>query len=212
MMGTAMLVVSATVAVALQSGRIIVSHIMDADALSTYALAMQLYLPVWSLFAASGIALWPIFAGDRSEGKLRKKAILRASAGFCVAGLILGLVLMYAAPWVASIVSGASIDIPQAVCVAMLVMLIVQSSQIVSGMALTDTSGLKFQAICSSMMCVSTVLLGLLLTAMFGLIGPFAAVSISVFAMQIVPAFVRIARTRDSSSTDSKYESERRVV
>lgn len=200
-MGLSMLAVSISVAIALQSGRIVLAHRSTSQQLSEYALAMQLYAPIWSIFAAGGFALWPRFAAERKEGISATFGIFKFSGLFGLVGLVFGVgIIVFLSP-VSALVSGGSLSLSRQILVALALLLLVQSTQLTSGMAFTSGKGLRFQAVCAVSMCVSVLVSSWWLTPSLGARGPLFAVAVSVLLFQIIPAVVLL--------TSREYQSRR---
>ncbi len=64
-----MLVQMIALPLAMQSNRLILSHVSSVDELATYSLASQMYNPIFSVSIAASMALWPVFARARSRGE-----------------------------------------------------------------------------------------------------------------------------------------------
>ncbi|HEX8495702.1 MAG TPA: polysaccharide biosynthesis protein, partial [Actinomycetales bacterium] len=78
------------VPLALQSDRVLLSHLGTTLELAAYGLAAQLFGLVLQTINTAGISLWPIFARAREDGRIL--APYRASAAFAgAAGLVAGV-------------------------------------------------------------------------------------------------------------------------
>ncbi len=69
--GTAwpMLLLTVSVALAMQSDRVVLSHVSNIDQLAEYSLAAQMFNPLIGVVATACFALWPIFAKARAQGR-----------------------------------------------------------------------------------------------------------------------------------------------
>ena len=93
--------------IAMQTGRIVLSHRGDAAELAEYNLAAQLFGVVLGGIAMAGLALWPWFARGRSEDTRHRP--WRATAVFAGVGLVGGLGVAACPPsWPSSLRAGGS--------------------------------------------------------------------------------------------------------
>ena len=69
-----MLIQMIALPLAMQSNRLILSHVSSVDELATYSLASQMFNPIFSVSIAASMALWPVFARARSRGEYRRLA------------------------------------------------------------------------------------------------------------------------------------------
>lgn len=187
-----MFLISIGLPVALQSDRLVLAHRASAGALATYGLAVQLYLPLWSVLTSAGLALWPLFIARRGTGQAGLPH--RAVAGFVAAGSSLAAGLVLLGPAVAARVSGGAVHEPRHVFVAFACLLVVQSFQLPLGLFLTTPAGLRFQAWCVLLMVVVSLLASWLLASPWGAAGPVAGSAVAVLFCQAFPGLARTSR------------------
>ncbi|MFQ1003615.1 lipopolysaccharide biosynthesis protein [Modestobacter sp. SSW1-42] len=192
-----MLVVMVAVPLAMQSDRLLLSHLRgDAD-LAQYNLAAQMFVPVWSVVNAAGLALWPVFArarADRSSASPFPMAAAFAGAGVVLAG---GVALL--SPWLAEVASGGRISLDAPLVVAFAALMVVQAAKYPLGMYLTDAAGLRFQAGMVVLMAAANLGLSWVLTERWGAPGPVVGslLSVVVFELTANAWYVR-RRLRDA--------------
>lgn len=190
-----MLIVTVMVAVVFQSGRLIVAHVSDSDGLASYSMALQFYVPSVSIVAASGFAVWPLFASARAAQSYRVRGMfMRVSGILGIIGLIGGILLSVLSPIVGRVISGGKVSVSIPLAVSIGVLLFVQSLQTAPGMYLTDRCGLRFQAACASCAAMLTVIVGWLLAPIWGPVGVVAGVVAGVLAFQVIPGYLRVFR------------------
>jgi O-antigen/teichoic acid export membrane protein len=186
-----MMVVMFALPVALQTDRIVLAHRSTHTALTSYALASQLYLPLWSIISAAGIALWPYFAREQRQGNQALRSNwLHTTAAVSAAGLLLGVALVVLGPWLTVFTSNGSGRVTASLFLSFACLLVVQSMHLTSGMFLTQPCQLRFQAIC----CVSVVAVNLplswFLARPLGAAGPVLASVATVAGFELLPCFL----------------------
>ncbi len=189
-----MLVQSIALPIAMQSDRLVLSHVSDSASLATYNLASQLYVPVFRVVAASGAALWPIFALARAKKDIRSHSPLPIAAGFAVAASGACLTISVASPWLARIASGGEISLSTPMLIWFSVYMICQAVQFPLGTFLTDAAGLRYQAFLIVLMVPVNLGLSVFFTQRYGAIGPVVGSAVSAFAFQTVGNLLLVVR------------------
>lgn len=199
----AMFVVTVSLALGLNSGRLVVSHLGTDVELANYSLAAQLFGSGWAAVAVGGTALWPIFvkrrSGTHATLALWRKSILM-SALIGVGGLV---VLSLAAPWAARLISGGSIAVDYRLAISFGLLFFVQCLHLPSGMMLTMPDELRFQAFCSVATGLASILSAVLLVPIIGASGAVLATTCSVLLFQVIPELAlgtRLVRERPASA------------
>ena len=182
-----MLIISAGVAVAMSSHRLVLAHLSTSGELSRYSIAMVFFTPAMGLVNQVLVNLWPYFAKVRAaDGEvvaqdrfwrfLRRGALILVpySSAFVIVG-----------PVAYQIISGTRTSYGLCICLGLL--MIVQGIQGVIGMYLTDPAGLRFQAGCISIMALLALGLMAFLAPVMGAPGPVLAAVFSVIVAQILP-------------------------
>ena len=185
-----MFVVMIGLPIALQSDRLIISHRLDAQSLSDYSYASQLYIPLWSVVSVAALALWPHFAtgsGGRAalcRGWLTGLAILSA-AGVLIAGCYLLF-----APFLIGWMSDGQGTPTWSLLIAFAALMVVQCVHVTTGILLIAPDKLRFQAVCVVALVITNLPLSWVLTPTLGAAGPVYASAITVLICQLIPGVI----------------------
>jgi O-antigen/teichoic acid export membrane protein len=184
---------------ALQSDRLVISHLSTSSALAAYSLAAPLFASLWAVLSTAGLALWPIFAArrrpDRKAGSLTTRRLwLMMLAGFAASSTAAAAALVLAGPALLDLVSGNRIAVPRPVLVGFGVLLVVQALHLPSGMLMTDPAGLRFQAVTVMAMLVVNLPVSIWATSRYGPVGPLIGSICGVCLAQLLPGLVRVGR------------------
>ncbi len=188
-----MTVITIGLPVALQSDRLLLSHLGTAGQLSEYALGILLYAPLLSVLTSAGVALWPRFALIR-EGARGRAAYLRSVRYFGLVGAIAAVSLVVAGPRSTSFWSGTHAHI-SLLWFAFGALLLVQTLHMPGGMFLTRPDELRFQAFLVALMLVLNLPLSVFLISVVGSAGPVLASAVAVAVTQLIPCALRIGRS-----------------
>lgn len=172
-------------AVALQTGRLQVSHIAGTDALAEYNLAAQLFGIALQAVAAAGLALWPIFAKARADGEVRSPFVIAAL--FMAVGLVLGGLIALASPLLSDLVSDGQISLSWPLLVGFVGFTAAQALKYPLGMYMTDARGLRFQVVPNLAMVPVSVGIGWWLAGQIGAGGPIIGAVVAVMICQVGP-------------------------
>lgn len=198
-----MFVIALGLPIALQTDRLVLSHRSSLLNLAGYALAFQLFAPLWTVLATAGTAMWPMFAGRRKRGEHPQ---LAHAVGFLLVMAGLGaVVLLVAGPFGAHLLGGGKIAVSRSLLACFALLLAVQAIQLPMGMFLTTERGLRFQAVCVCMMVPVSVGLGWWLAVPLGAKGPVLASVAAVAVCQILPGvyWIRRGNAREPRDRDT---------
>jgi len=188
-----MVIIMIGMPVAFQSHRLVLAHGSDVYALAEYSLALQLYNPLWSFVSVAAMSLWPAFAANRASGepapKLKPLYLLLGGSA-----LLMGLGLILLGRPVASLLSHSSISLGMGTLIAFSGLLFIQAVQQVPGMFFTSPSGLRFQSVCVTFMCIASLVISIVATPSVGALGPVVATAIAVASCQVVPGIIRLRK------------------
>jgi O-antigen/teichoic acid export membrane protein len=187
-----MLVITLGLPLALQTDRLILAHAGTISELASYALAMQLYAPAWSVLATAGLSLWPIFAKLRRDDNSGVATLKSAGIAFAAAGFAGGIALVAATPLLANLLAGHKVSVPLNLALSFGLLLLVQSLQLPIGMFLTSADGLRFQACCIAVMVPVSCLISYFTVKPLGAAAPVVGSIVAIVACQILPG-VRFA-------------------
>lgn len=190
-----MLIQMVALPLAMQSDRIVLSHVADVDELSRYALASQMFTPIFSVTMAASMALWPIFTRARSSGESaasprRLSVIFGALAALAVTAMSL------AAGFLSDLASGGTIHLPVELLIAFSALMVVQAAKSPLGMYMTDEAGLRHQALMVLLMLPVNVGLSILLAWRWGAVGPVIASVVSVAVFQLLANWLYVGKVQ----------------
>jgi O-antigen/teichoic acid export membrane protein len=189
-----MLVQMVALPIAMQSDRLVLSHVSDAANLARYNLAAQMYLPVWQVVSAAGVALWPIFARARARGEPGSQSPMAMAAGFAAAAAVACVAISLASGWLARVASDGRIETPAGVLVAFSVFMVCQAAKYPLGMFMTDAPGLRYQAVMIVAMLPVNLGLSIVLADRWGAVGPVIGSTVGVFFFQVVANWLYVRR------------------
>lgn len=171
--------------VAMQTDRLLLSHLTTGDELAQYNLGSQLYGIVIQTVAAAGIAFWPIYAKARSASRVESPLV--PTLWFGAGGLAMGAVLALLSPMVVDFISGGKIRLDNWLIVGFVIFVGLQAAKYPVGMYMTDHEGLRFQTIPIFIMVPLNLCLSWWLIGVVGAGGPIIGSAISVAVCQLVP-------------------------
>jgi len=178
--------------IAMQSGRILLSHLTTDESLAEFNLASQLFGLVLQTIAAAGVALWPIYAKARSANRIESP--VKPTLWFLGGGLLLGGALALLSPWITDFVSDGKIHLDGWLLGGFVAFVALQAIKYPVGMYMTDKRGLTFQVVPIFIMVPLNLGLSFLFIPMIGAGGSVIASTISVAACQVIPNFVFVQR------------------
>ncbi|MCQ2001756.1 MATE family efflux transporter [Arthrobacter zhaoxinii] len=192
--GTAlpMLIQMVALPIAMQTDRLLLSHLAGVDALAAYNLASQLYGLVLQTIAAAGLALWPVYALARREGHVESPA--GPTLAFLTGGVLLGGGLALASPWLAGFISSGQIHLDLPLVLGFAAFTGLQAAKYPLGMYMTDQKGLWFQVAPILLMVPLNLGLSWWLVGVVGAGGPIIGSAVSVALCQVLPNFWYVHR------------------
>jgi O-antigen/teichoic acid export membrane protein len=189
-----MLIQMVAVALAMQSDRIVLSHVSDIDQLAKYSLAAQMFNPVVAVVVTASMTLWPIFAKARADGVDSDVSPMRMAALFGVAGAVLALLVSLASGLLSELASDGRITLELPLLLAFSAFVVMQAIKCPLGIYLTDARGLRFQAYMISLMLPVNVAISWVLAQRYGATGPVIGSAIGVLLFEVVANSIYIRR------------------
>jgi O-antigen/teichoic acid export membrane protein len=187
-----MLVQSVALPIAMQSDRLLLSHLTSGDELAQYNLTSQLFGLVLQAIMASGLALWPFYAKARATAEIRSP--FKPTMWFLAGGLILAGGLALLSPVIARFVSGGRIVLDFWLVLGFVIFVAMQAAKYPVGMYMTDKQGLRFQVVPILVLVPLNLALSWWLIGMVGAGGPILGSAIAVLVCQVVPNFAYVSR------------------
>ncbi len=181
-----MLVQMIALPLAMQTDRIVLSHVASVTDLAQYNLASQVFTPVWSVVNSAGAALWPLFARARARADHGDQSVSSLAVGFGAGAGAVSIVLAVCSPWLASVASGGTIRLPVGLVVAFTVFMALQGVKYPLGMYMTDARGLRYQALMILLLLPVNLGLSVWLAYRWGAAGPVVGSAVSVFLCQVL--------------------------
>ncbi len=178
--------------IAMQTDRLLLSHLTQGDELAQYNLASQLFNVIIQTIAAAGVTLWPIFARARTRQELVSPT--RPTLVFLSLGLLGGLAMALVSPWLVAFVGGGKIGLSQPLLWGYVVFAALQAAKYPAGMYMTDHRGLRFQVLPIVIMVPMNLGLSWWLIGIVGAGGPIIGSAISVLICQVVPNLHYVSR------------------
>ncbi len=187
-----MLIQMMALPIAMQTDRLLLSHLGGRSSLAEYNLGFQLFNIVLQTISAAGVSLWPVFARARARGEIKSPAI--PAAVFFTAGLVLAGGVALISDWLARLVSGGQIVLSGWLLVGFVIFVAVQSLKYPLGMYMTDKRGLRAQVIPTLAMVPVSIGLGWWLIGIVGAAGPVLASAAAVALCQVLPMTIYVVR------------------
>ncbi|MGH8961053.1 MAG: lipopolysaccharide biosynthesis protein [Jatrophihabitantaceae bacterium] len=183
------LLITLTAPIALQSDRIVLSHVSSTHAVANYSVAMQIFAPALALIAASAQPLWPIYTDARARGE-RGPALIRMIFLFCAAATAISAVLLLIADPIGHLIGGGQVDLGWLLPFAAGLLVLATAASYPIGMSLMDPAGARFVGILAVIALPLNLALSIVLARAYGAPGPlFGSVVVAVL-VQTVPALL----------------------
>lgn len=197
-----MLVQMVALPVAMQTDRILLSHLAPKAELASYNLASQLFGIVLQTIATAGIALWPVFARARARSELISPG--PPTIAFLLGGLVLASGIAFASPWLVRFIASDVIELDRVLVGSFVLFVALQAAKYPAGMYMTDAAGLRFQVIPILLMVPLNIGVSWWLIELMGAAGAVLGSVISVLVCQVVPNLLYVRhdlgrRRRDAS-------------
>lgn len=180
-----MLIQMVTWTVAMQTDRLLLSHLTTGDELADYNLAAQLFGMVLQAIMSGGLALWPLYAKARADAVLRSP--MKPAAFFGVAGFMMAVLLSLLSPWIAAYVSDGKLQLDAWLVGGFVAFVTLQAAKYPLGMYMTDQRGLRFQVVPLLIMVPLNLGLSWWLIGIFGAAGPIMASAVALLVCQVLP-------------------------
>ncbi len=196
--------------IAMQTDRLLLSHLTTGSELAEYNLASQLFGLVLQTIAAAGVALWPFFARARADNRVESPA--KPTLWFIAGGLALGGALGLASPFLADFISVGRITLDLWLVLGFVAFISLQAAKYPIGMYMTDQRGLWFQVVPILILVPLNLGLSWWLITLVGAGGPIIGSAISVALCQVLPNFWYVRRDLRTKRTQAQRSTEETPV
>ncbi len=183
------LIITLTGPLALQSDRIILSHVSTVHAVANYSVTIQIFAPVIALVAASAQPLWPIYTSARSRGE-REPSVGPLMLMFGAAFGVVCLILVPVAGPIGHLIGGHAIELGWLLPIAAGLTVLGQAATYPLGMSLMDGAGVRVLSICALIALPLNILLSIFLADKMGASGPLFATAAVGFVVQVIPPLI----------------------
>lgn len=183
------LLITLSTPIALQSDRIVLSHVASRQAVAEYSIALQIFAPALVLVAAAAQPLWPIYARARSQGE-RGPGVLRIVALFCGAAVLFGAVLGLLAGPVASFIGGNQVHISPLLALSGALAVLTAGASYPVAMSMMDPAGVRVVLLCTLLALPLNIGLSVVLAQHLGAPGPLLASCIVGLLVQALPGLL----------------------
>ena len=188
MSGPVLLITLAT-PIALQSDRIVLSHVSTRQAVADYSVLFQIIAPAIALIAASAQPLWPVFAEARAQGRTGP-SLTRLLMLFCGGGAVLGAALAAIANPVAELIGGDAISLGVLLPVSGALAVVTAAASYPVAMSLMDPERVRFGAFLTVLALPLNIGLSIWLARLVGASGPLLATVAVGIGVQAVPGLI----------------------
>lgn len=195
-----MLVQMMALPVAMQTDRLLLSHLTRGNELAQYNLASQLFNIVLQTIAAAGVTLWPVFAKARATATVVSP--MRPTIAFLALGAAGAVTMAVLSPFLVSFVTDDKFTLDPLLVAAFVIFIALQAAKYPAGMYMTDARGLRFQVRPILMMVPINVALSWWLTTLVGAAGPVLGSAIGVLIFQVIPNLVYVQHDLGRRSAD----------
>lgn len=178
--------------IAMQTDRLLLSHLTRGDELAQYNLGSQLFNIVVQTISAAGVALWPIFARARSKSQIVSP--VRTTVIFGALGAAAGLAILVVSPWLVEFVTKGAFALDPWLLGGFVVFVTLEAAKYPVGMYMTDAKGLRFQVIPILILVPLNVAVSWVLTLVIGAGGPIIGSAVSVLLCQVIPYTLYVRR------------------
>lgn len=189
--------------IAMQSDRIVISHLSVLPQLNAYNFATQLYTPIAAVTSAAGITLWSRFARERAGIDSSGTSPSRMAVIFATLSGIAVLGMSILTPVLSDLATDGRVHLSLLLMISFGVLIVARGANQPLGMYLTDAAGLRFQAIMIVIMLPLNLGLSIVLSGPLGASGPTLGSAAGVLLCQVIPNWLYVirARRRDLNQT-----------
>lgn len=201
--GTAlpMLVILVATPIAIQSGRVALSWTADLNSVAAYAAAFTLFGPAYSVGQIAGRSLWPEFVAISHDRRALLRLFRRSLLVCAVVGAALSAGFVIIAPWAISIIFPPDMRVSWATWWAMGLAIFIISVHQPAAMLLTDSRGLRIQALFSVVLAITVLSATILLAQGWQDAAPAISLALGFTLCQFFPVLIAAWRQVQAGGT-----------
>lgn len=184
-----MLIITLGTPIALQSDRIILSHVSTAKALAEYSVIFQIIAPAIALVAATAQPLWPIYTNARSQGR-SGPSLAKVLGLFSAGAIVFGAVLVAVARPVGHLIGGTNIQIGLGLAFAGALTVLTAAVSYPVAMSLMDPDGVRVVCLVTVVAVPLNIGLSIWLATLLDAPGPLLGTCFVGILIQSIPALV----------------------
>jgi len=188
-----MLVITLSTPIALQSDRIVLSHVASSVQVADYSVALQLISPALALVAATAQPLFPIYTQARADGR-PGPSIVMVTGLFMAAGAVAGAVIAVIANPVAHLIGSGHVEISTKLAVCGALAIITAGASYPVAMSLMYPRGARFVVWTTVVALPLNVGLSIVLGRHYGAPGPLMASILVGLFVQAFPGLIYSSR------------------
>ena len=181
--------------IAVSTQRFVLAHQSSHTPVAEYGVAGQVFFALQGLVLAAGVALWPLYARRRQQGKLLRGPA-RQSAIFGGGVLLATAVIWLAGPWIFGFITDGTLEVEGSTIIAFGLMIAAIATVYPLGMFIMDKPGIRFQVVPTLAMACVSLTLAITLAPALGAAGPPLGNAIAVVTCQVIPFAIYIQRHR----------------
>jgi O-antigen/teichoic acid export membrane protein len=183
------LIITLSTPIALQSDRIVLSHVSTSQAVAEYSIAFQIFAPALVLIAAAAQPLWPMYVTAHSQGR-RGPDVVRTLGVFGGVGALIGAVLALLANPVAAVIAGSHVHVSPLLALSGGLAVLTAALSYPVAMSLMDPVGVRFVVWCTVVALPLNIGVSIVLGKHLGAPGPLLGSSVVGILVQALPGFV----------------------
>jgi len=194
--GILFFVLQIAVAIAFSSDNIVTSHILGLDAVSCYSVTMRLFMFIPMIIFMILNPMWSSYGESIARGDMdwvRKSLIRTLKMSFFIS-VIPGIFLIFMGNDIIHIWVGYEIKPPFMLLMGLGIWAILSSMGNAVAMFLNGANVVRFQVICASLMCITSILGKIFLAKTIGIAGIIWATVIAYTLFTVIPCLYMIPK------------------
>ncbi len=194
--GMLFFVLQIAVAIAFSSDNIVISHILGLDSVSCYSVAMRLFMFIPMILSMILNPMWSSYGESIARGDMdwvRKTLVISLKMSFFIS-LIPSVFLIFMGNAVIHIWVGYEINPPFILMAGLGIWAVLSSMGSAVAMFLNGANVVRFQVICASLMCITSIIGKIFLAKAIGIAGIVWATVIAYTLFTVIPYLYMIPK------------------